>query len=174
MNNTISPYIHPSLNHLLEGGRSLIQVETFEEDRLSKLLVNLSEHHGKEFWTWSSSTGLVTPEGPQSRTSDAVSLLRFLMETDKTPLLWVKDLHHLYAPAVIRGLRDLYYHWRDKGGVCVLSATQRAIPQDLEREMALLKLDMPSQVELTEEVNRWYADLDTPPELSASVRNVSS
>lgn len=155
MNNLNTAQLHQGLYHLVSAGRSLILVQTYEEDRLDRLLEDLAKASEKEFWIWSLGTGLVTASGPTEGTESAEDVVAFLLLEKTAPLVWLRDLHHHYRAAVIRGLRDLYYRWRDRGGIVVISATSRVIPGDLEREMAFLALDLPSQRELREEVDRW-------------------
>ena len=153
----------------MAAGRSLILVETYEEDRLGRLLNALAAHHGKALWVWKANTGLSTPSGPVEQTCEAEAVLNHLLTVDEAPLVWLKDLHHHYSAVVTRGLRDLYYHWRDRGGVALISATARVVPADVEREMAYLRLDMPNQHELTQEVERWMTDSGMSLPVSAKV-----
>jgi len=88
-------------------------------------------------------------------------------------MVLMKDLHHHFGPVVIRCLRDLYYRWRDAGGVAVLSATHRIIPDDLEREMAFLRLDLPSPTEMTQEVERWQKDTEVTLPIPARVASAT-
>lgn len=150
--------IHPGLDQTVAAGRSLILVQTFEEDRLERLLSDLAQHYDKEFFQWQVNTGLVTPEGPVTNTKDPVAALHYFLDRDEAPFVWFKGLHHHYDPEVTRCMRDLYYAWRDHGGVLFISAHQRAIPPELEREMIAIRLDMPSRLELTEVLEEWLQD----------------
>ncbi len=173
MNNLNTAQLHQGLYHLVSAGRSLILVQTYEEDRLERLLRDLAKATDRQFWTWSIATGLVTAAGPIEDTEGAREAIRFLNRQKDAPLVWLRDLHHHYQPGVLRELRDLYYRWRDQGGLAVLSAPSRAIPQDLDREMAFLALDLPSPRELAEEVDRWLtgdgADLPVDGETVAAM-----
>lgn len=153
-----SAYIHQGLNHLLAAGRSLILVETFEEDRLGRLLGDLAHAASKDFWTWDLNRGLVHDGMAEPETQEPERALAHLLAVDATPIVWFKDLHHHYRPVVVRALRDLYYAWRDHGGCAIVSATGQEIPGDLQREMAYLRLEMPGQRELSDEVERWQAE----------------
>ncbi len=169
MDNNNSEYIHEGLNHLLAAGRSLVMVQTHEEDRLGRLLSVLAHAHGKELWVWKANTGLTAPKGEVEDTQTAEHALDKLRSLKKAPFVWLKDLHHHYRPVVLRGLRDLYYRWRDRGGVALISATVRAVPEDLEREMAFFCLDIPRPEEIRGEVERQLSEWTTPPDLPAHV-----
>ncbi len=134
-------------------------VQTHEEDRLGGLLSAIAEARGQELWVWQVNRGLARYAGSViGGVSTAEEALGRLLNGEDLPIVWFKDLHHHYNPTVIRGLRDLYYAWRNRGGVAALSASTREIPQDLEREMAFLSLEMPSQEELAAEAERWLDD----------------
>ena len=137
------------------------------------LLSALADANQRELWTWQVNTGLQTPAGPIAGTQSASDMLLHLIGGEAAPLVLMKDLHHHFDPIVIRSLRDLYYRWRDSGGVAVLSATFRVIPQDLEREMAFLRLDLPSQEEMIREVERWQNDMAMDLPVSAMVASAT-
>ena len=133
-------------------------VQTFEEDRLEKLLGHLAAAGSQEFMTWGINLGLSKGNEAIPGTSDPVAMLSHLLEIDGNPIVLLRDLHHHYTPQVQRGLRDLYYQWRNQGAHAVISASSRQIPDDLEREMAYLILEMPSQQELEQAIEEWVAD----------------
>lgn len=148
-------------------------VRTYEEDRLQNLLHNLAAHYQRPFWTWSVSDGLKSPDGNVlPETKDPENALAVLLRVEEPRIVWLKDMHHHYSPMVIRTLRDLYYRWRETGGAAVVSATTREVPSDLEREMAFLLLDMPTQTELQDEVAQWMSQLENPP--SVPVKTMSA
>jgi len=156
MNNPKLDSIPKDFLDLLASGRSLIQVHTFEEDRLGGLLAELAQQRDMPLWTWQSNRGLIGPDGPVEGGRGAEDALRLLAELDRPTIAWLKDFHRHYSPEAVRGLRDLYYAWRDRGGVAVVSAAERAIPLDLEREMAYFRLDMPSSREMAAAIDAWF------------------
>lgn len=148
--------IHQGFNEIIASGRSLVVVQTPEEDRLLKNLMTVCEAHNKALWTWQANTGLTDPDGRlQDGTKAAETALDALLELSDAPMVWMKDLHHHYSATVIRSLRDLYYRWRERGGVVVISAPERAVPVELERESVFLRMDLPSQAEIAQEVEQW-------------------
>ena len=167
MNHTSSVSLHQGLSHHLAAGRSLVMVQTVEEDRLHNLLNALADHHQKTLWIWNINTGLISNNESISDTSDPLKAIQHLRQLDPTPYVWFQDLYHHYSPEVIRALRDLYYAWRDHGGTAFLSAPGRNIPEDLEREIAFQLLDMPNHEELKTEVERYLDNLDLPGDITA-------
>ena len=159
MNKADTEYIHQGLRQLFASGRSLILVQTFEEDRLETLLGHLANDGSQELMTWGINQGLTKGDQAIPGTADPVAMLSHLLEIDGNPIVLLRDLHHHYTPQVQRGLRDLYYRWRNKGAHAVVSASSRQIPDDLEREMAFLVLEMPSQLELEQVIEESMIDL---------------
>lgn len=148
--------IHQGFSEILASGRSLIVVQTSEEDRLLKNLITVCEAHNKVLWTWQANTGLCDPDGRMLEgTKAAEAALDAMLAMTEAPMVWMKDLHHHYRAEVLRSLRDLYYRWRDLNGTVVISAPHRAVPEELERESAFLRLDLPSQAEIAQEVEQW-------------------
>lgn len=155
MNQTSNDAQLHGLEHVRAAGRSLIQVQTSEEDRLGRLLTQLAQREDKPLWTWQINTGLMIGNTPVTDTHTAEAALAHLREVSQPVFVWFKDLHHHYTPTVIRALRDIYYRWRDEGSALFISAPEQAIPHDLEREMAFLPLTLPSTAELAAEVAAW-------------------
>ena len=156
MNSSKVDDIHQGLNQFFAASRSLILVRTHEEDRLERLLTDLAEFYGKPFWTWQLNAGLLKADGVFEGSLEQV--LDHLLTCRDKPLIWFKDLHHHFGPSVLRRLRSLYYRWRRGGGIAVISAPRASIPEDLEREMALYDLDLPSIPEMAETVTDWLAE----------------
>lgn len=172
--------VHCGLDQLLVAGRSLVVVQTLEEDRLEKILSAASSARNQELWVWQVNTGLRTPSGQRAIGKTAESAMESLLQESGTlPIVWMKDLHHHYRPEVIRYLRDLYYHWRSHGGVVIVSATEYAVPLGLERETAFLRLALPGQAEIAQEVQLWsekeHFDLELDLDVvSAMLRGLTS
>jgi len=178
MDNTSTISNHEGLQQLLDAGRSLIYVQTFEEDRLESFLAATASVRGLDLWTWTANRGLDRGDERIEGSARAEDALAHLIALENAPVVWLKDLHHHYRPEVLRALRDLYYLWRDHGGIAVLSGPGREIPEDLKREMAFLVLDMPSRRELEAEITARAAELElplpeTPEVMSAALRGMT-
>lgn len=143
------------LKQTLISGRALIQVRTLEENRLSELLTSLAESKNQVLWTWSAGSGLACSNDAVANTETPEAALQAMLAWQDRPMVWMKDLHHHYSPLVIRLLRDLYYRWSHSGGCVVISAPERAIVADLERETNYIDLGMPGLEELVRVVEEW-------------------
>jgi len=149
---------HPGLDRLLGAGRSLIFVQTFEENRLGRILNDLADSYDRPYWTWQINTGLMVKGEAIPNTATPAQALEHLLESDANPIVWLKDFQPHLDIHTTRQLRDLYNKWRLVGGVAVISATSVQVPRDLEREVAIYHLEMPNQLELQAEVERWQKE----------------
>lgn len=158
MSSSTNSSAYQEFDQLLSAGRSLVVVQTFEEDRLEKILTHIGSAQSKELWIWQANQGLIGPSGTIDGTQAAEAALGVLLNQETPSIVWMKDLHHHYRPEVVRSLRDLYYSWRHSGGLLTISATERAIPLELEREVAFLRLPLPDQEEIVAEVEAWAGE----------------
>ena len=171
--------VHQGFDQLLNAGRSLIVVQTVEEDRLEKILTAIGSARGQALWIWQANHGLTSPSGRIEGSQAAEDALAHLLrEQGAPPIVWMKDLHHHYRPEVVRSLRDLYYAWRHRDGAIVVSATERAVPLELEREAAFLRMSLPDPEEIEAEVDAWSQqqayDLQLSPQVvSATLRGLT-
>ena len=172
MSNTGSLQNYFGIDELVISGRPLIMVKTFEEDRLNRILSSLADHGKKDLWVWDITGGLVSSSGKNWLFDSVEGMLEHLLKQDSPPFVLLKDLYHHFRPTVLRFLRALYYAWRDKGGAVVLSAVMRTVPEDLEREMAFLSLEMPSNEERLLEIGKRVALFGS--EISVSKEAISS
>jgi len=148
-------YVHPGIYELLKSGRSLLLIQTQEEDRLHQLLETLAERFHLPLWQWQLNRGLEKDGESVEECRSPQELLDRLLELEHPPFVWLKDFHHHYTPETLRSLRDIYYRWRDLGGALIMSGTTGEVPADLEREMAFYALDTPSRVELRQYIGQW-------------------
>ncbi len=169
MNNKNFDAVHSKIGQAVLSGRPLIFIRSSEEDRLQHHLRTLAQAMNKSLWTWQANTGLNTGDGFRPDTQDAAKTLDYLCSLQDLPLVWFKDLDHHYNPAVIRSLRDLYYKWQITGSAVVLSSARPSVPEELEREMVSIQLELPTNAEIRAVVSGWEADNQTTLPLSAEV-----
>ncbi len=158
MNTSVVEAIHQDLAAHLQTGRALIFVQTPDEEYLEVQLKLMAASMNAELWTWQINDGLIPNQGQP--TQDPIDTLRLLQQSEQRPLVWMKDLHLHYSAQVIRALRDLYFQWRQSGGMIVLSGPNVAIPDEIQRETALVQLEMPSLSVLQSVVNQYLEDHD--------------
>jgi ATP-dependent 26S proteasome regulatory subunit len=138
----------------VEAGRPLVYVQTPEEDRISLLLERVAAQgaDGKaDLYTWSITEGLSSGGKPvKNQPAGARGVLDFVVEHTKPALILLKDFHEYIRDQaeIRRRLRDVYYESLNRGKFVFISSPAKVIPQEIEREIAYIKLPMPDLDEL--------------------------
>lgn len=144
-----------ALKEMFQGGRPLIFVRTAEESRVRSLLQEVSGRlcpGGMPVWSWSLTLGLVDSDGKPVDKLGPQAVLDFIAFHAGPGIFQLKDFHHFMndEPQVRRRLRDLYELCMDSGKFIVITSSIRAIPEELNRQIALVELHVPDIEELLE------------------------
>jgi ATP-dependent 26S proteasome regulatory subunit len=142
-----------ALKEMFQGGRPLIFVRTPEESRVRTLLQEVSERlfTGRmPVWSWSLTLGLVSSDGTKIEKLSPLAILDFIASHTEPGIFQLKDFHQFMReePHVRRRLRDLYEICMDSGKFLVITSPIRAIPEELNRQIALVELHVPDIEEL--------------------------
>ena len=135
------------LKHYLESGYSIIQLESWEEERALKLARSAAEMLGWPAYVWSAANGFGDHQGPGP--SEPWDALR-RVEADERPGLFIfLDFHHaLRDPAVARLLRELSPTLdRRRQGVVMIGPVS-LVPIEMDKEIVVVDLAPPSQDEM--------------------------
>ena len=153
------------IGEAVQSGRPLLYVHTPEEQRVARLLAEVSRSLDLPVWTWSLTEGIRctgVPGGPgfgspgrtgasaQPGTEDPRRALDFIAAHPGAAIFLLKDFHEPLreSSAVRRRLRDVYELCLDRGKFVVISSPVRAIPEELDRSLLFLDLRPPDLVEL--------------------------
>jgi AAA+ superfamily predicted ATPase len=144
-----------ALKEMFQGGRPLIFVCTPEEGRVRMLL---REAGDKLFagqmpvWSWSLTSGLQHPDGRPAEKLSPQAVLEFIAAHESRGIFQLKDFHSFMSddPGIRRRLRDLYELCFDSGKFIVITSPLRTIPEELNRQIALVELQAPDFGELTD------------------------
>ena len=142
-----------ALKEMFQGGRPLIFVCTPEEGRVRVLLEEIANRlfpGGVPVWSWSLTLGLLPPDGGAARNLDAAAVLDFVASHSEPGIFQLKDFHQFMSTdiGIRRRLRDLYERCLDSGKFVVITSPLRAIPEELNRQIALVELNTPDIEEL--------------------------
>jgi AAA+ superfamily predicted ATPase len=148
-----------SIKEIFQGGRPIMFICTPEEGRVRLLLkdIALRLYSGRTpVWSWSLTQGLLPPNGGESRQLDPQAILDFIASHREPGIFHLKDFHQFMheGPAIRRRLRDLYEQCLDSGKFIVITSPLRAIPEELNRQIALVELTAPDIEELLEFLRR--------------------
>ncbi len=148
------------LELLVRARYPVIAVVTGEEVRALELITQLAERRQKRLYEWSCSTGLVPggtsiqarkPLNPATR--DPLVALDAVLELVEPALFVFKDLHPFLTrnhPNVIRRLRELALNLKNGPKSILLVGPQLELPPELEKDIAVLHLPLPTTEDLAE------------------------
>jgi len=146
-----------TLREIFESGRPLTYVRSAEEQRIARVLREVSAQMSSEtplpVWIWSLTEGMHREGGePQAGTQSAREALDFIAAREEAAIFHLKDFHEPLreSPQIRRRLRDLYEGCRDQRKFVVISSAVHAIPEEVERSLLFLELRPPDLVELAD------------------------
>jgi hypothetical protein len=145
------------LREIFESGRPLTYVRSAEEQRVGRLMREVS--HGlfasapTPVWTWSLTESLhCDGMAPEVGTQSPRGVLDFIVAHKGAGIFHLKDFHEPLreSPEIRRRLRDVYEECRDQRKFVVITSPVRFIPEELERSMISVELRPPDWIELVE------------------------
>lgn len=167
--------ITDELETLIRARYPLIQIVSWEEERVLRCLDTIAATLGKQVWQWSINGGLcrfrrfqpVAGEGLKG-TKDPILALKEIANNAAEPTIFVlKDFHpFMKEAAVIRGLRDLAGSLRSTYSTIVLLSPTLAVPPELEKELTVVDFPLPEREDLLAFFDHLAKDLEGNPSLS--------
>src|SRR5579883_3363139 len=142
------------IREALQSGRPLIYIHSPEEQRVARLLAEVSRTltatGDQPIWTWTLTEGLRQEDEMAAGTEDPRRALDFISEHEDRGIFHLKDFHEplRQSPEVRRRLRDVYESCLDRGKFVIISSPVRAIPEEIERSILFLEMRPPDLVEL--------------------------
>jgi SpoVK/Ycf46/Vps4 family AAA+-type ATPase len=141
-----------SIREAMETGRPLVYIRSSEEQRVARVLVEVSRRSkDKPVWTWSLTEGLRRGDAQaEPGTNDARKALDFIVAHEGGAIFHLKDLHEPLRESseIRRRLRDVYASSLDRGKFVVISSPVRFVPEEVERSILFLELRPPDLIEL--------------------------
>ena len=132
---------------LWSAGTTLVYIVTAEEDRAVALCRAAADGFGARSAVWTSARGL---EGVAPAAREADALVEALMKAPSPILVAALDLHEaLRDPSTVRKLRDAIPRMQREGRCLVVVAPRLAVPDGLAAEVAVLRLPLPDDAELS-------------------------
>ncbi|MFN7132486.1 MAG: AAA family ATPase [Myxococcales bacterium] len=149
-----SPAFATELDTLVRARYPLIYLVTWEEQRLNTILQDLATAHGKALYVWTATRGLKRSGGARSvgameNTTEPAAALAAVERLGEPSLVVLKDFHpYLDSPIVVRALRDLAHLLKSTYTTIILLSPQLRIPVELEKEISVLDVPLPSYRDL--------------------------
>lgn len=152
---THAPAFVREIDTLIRARYPLLYLVTWEEHRLDVVLQDLASRHGKALYVWSATRGLKR-EGiarsvqPLEDTDEPRAALEAVEKLGEPSVVVLKDFHpYLENPVVVRALRELAHHLKSTFTTVVLVSPQLRIPVELEKEITVIDVPLPTYRELT-------------------------
>ncbi len=143
------------LREAFESGRPLTYIRSAEEQRVARVLAEVSQRSTAPtpVWTWSLTEGMRREnESAETGALAPRAALDFIARHPSGGIFHLKDFHEpLRESAEIRRrLRDLYDACLDQGKFVVITSAVRFIPEEVERSLLYLELRPPDVIELAD------------------------
>ena len=108
-----------------------------------------------EFFTWSSTDGIVHGDKKIEGTEDPIKALDYTMKFEKAGLFVFKDLYANLKenPMLVRKLRDTYQALKGNFKTLVMTSSVAYVPTELTKEVAIIDFPLPNAVELEKLLN---------------------
>jgi SpoVK/Ycf46/Vps4 family AAA+-type ATPase len=152
MNNVPESRASKTIREAMETGRPLVYVQSPEEQRVERVLAEVScRSNNLPVWTWSVTEGMRRGDAPaEGGTRDPRAALDFIVAHESQGIFHLKDLHEQLRDSkeIRRRLRDVYAAAIDRGKFVVISSPVRDVPEEVERSLLFLDLRPPDLVEL--------------------------
>jgi AAA+ superfamily predicted ATPase len=144
-----TPRFVSDLDTLIRARYPLIYLVSWEEQRLDAILTDVAQNHGKALLTWSVTRGL-RRLGPRTLTvsessHEPVEALAAIGKLTEPSLVVLKDFHpYLDSAPVVRALRELAQDLKSTYTTVILLSPVLTIPVELEKEVSVLDVPMPT------------------------------
>ena len=144
------------LRHVFLGRQPLIQVVTWEEDRLVQTLRQYGRRLVRDAEVptvrWSCTEGFDDQDG--ASTGDPLVALERVLSGDEPCIFVMHDLGQWFGdPRVLRSLREAYRRLFGRERYLFITSPQMVRSDVLEREMVVLEDDLPSDDELLAQID---------------------
>jgi SpoVK/Ycf46/Vps4 family AAA+-type ATPase len=146
-----------TLREIFESGRPLTYIRSAEEQRVAKVLREAGQRFFNSsqapVWTWSITQGMRRDDGEDAPGSlDPREALDFIATHRDPAIFHLKDFHDAFrdSSTIRRRFRDLYEACFDQRKFVVISSPVRFVPEEIERDLVFLELQLPDMVELVD------------------------
>ncbi len=153
----------------LSAGHTLFYVLCQEEERLERMLAEVSaSHYGDDrpLVTWTSTAGFRAGDGEAEAITDPLEAVRHVAAAQGEAFFLMEDLPARLDgnPELVRALRDLDKSLRERNVHVFLSHPQLVLPEALKGQVFPVEMGMPTEREIFDFLNRAVATKRIPPQ----------
>lgn len=138
------------LDQLIRARYSLLYLVTWEEERATNFIRQVAESQGKTFYEWSITDGMRKAGGRDGeRMREPMAVLNEILQVDVPGIFVLKDFHRYFeSNEISRQLRDLGHALRQTRKTVIILSPVLVIPQELEKQLTILDMPLPTFEEL--------------------------
>ncbi len=154
-NNALPQFVR-QLDVLVRARYPLVYLVSWEEQRLDGILGDLAKGHGRTVYEWTATRGLRQVSGgravtPPEETREPLRVLEHIATLKDPSLVVLKDFHpYLDSPVTVRAMRDLAHFLKSTYTTVILLSPVLTIPVELEKEVTVLDVPLPSYADLVQ------------------------
>ena len=150
----IMRYYEEELETLIKAGAKVVEIASFEWQRVHGFVNYVAEDLNVDWYSWSSVSGLKVWENGNFKTinPDCVTLpavLDYYMKAENDMLLILEDFHaYSNNPVNIRYLRETMRAQNYTGNykkAIILSSPNKFIPEELSKELPVIEVELPDR-----------------------------
>lgn len=149
-------YYEEDLERLIKAGAKVVEVASFEWERVHGFANYVAEDLNIDWYTWSSVSGLKVWDGGNFKTinPDCITLpavLDYYLKNETEMLLVLEDFHpysEVNIPQNIRYLREMMRAQSYSGNykkAIILSSPTKFVPEELSKELPVIEVDLPDR-----------------------------
>lgn len=172
-NKDLKPHCESELDILIRARYPLVYVVSYEEQRILKVLSKFTAERDKQLFVWSITSGIRIAEEPNKvdeSTRDPLAVLNHIERQSYPAIFVLNDFHsYLNDQTVIRKLRELMSNLKNTYETIVLLSPTLNIPQELEKDMAVIEFDLPSKADLVKLLDEIVEVVSKPGEVTVNL-----
>jgi len=140
-----------TIETFVRAGYPIVYLVSWEEERVENTIRSIGKGlypDSPRFSVWSCTDGLRDGSGPSAESKGLIEALDRVLEEPGKGFYFFKDMaFYLSDPRVIRKLKDTYQKLRKTPKTIFILANSVNIPPELEKEMAVIDIDLPDRAE---------------------------
>jgi len=171
--------IQEEIEVLIRARYPIINIISWEEERVLELLATIAKKRKKHLKMWSYTTGIVpygaapdSQKGTDTATKDPLIALNKVVEEIEPAIYVFKDFHPFLSRssfAIIRRLREVADFLKNSYKTLILISPGMQIPVDLEKDITVVDFPLPEIEDLNSLLNRIIDDVKDNPQIEINI-----
>ncbi len=176
---TTSMSCQDELEVLIRARYPVINVISWEEDRVIEHLAKIANSRNKKLFSWSLNTGIV-PHGLTTNsknnidasTKDPLQALNRVIDHIEPAIFLFKDFHPFMSSrnfTIVRRLREVSDSLKNSYKTLVIITPNMRLAEDLEKDVTVLDYSLPSAEDLKKLILKVIDDIKENPKISVNI-----